>query len=196
MLPFLCLVSALLAFSDAKLSKEKREELQAKSSVNAWLLFTDKHAHYLLYRSIENDTAYGGFKPCVNMSLKMCWDGSLVLWYNFYYNDIPASDIWPDSYMWIKVKHSSEQKDEMEIDYDYYYGGYKDYRLLFTDYKTCFTLQRDHDKTLQVWMIGSTDETKINETCHSTYNKNVNKADDSTETPKYYIYNETICGKK
>uniref|UniRef100_A0A0K8RIB7 Putative salivary lipocalin n=1 Tax=Ixodes ricinus TaxID=34613 RepID=A0A0K8RIB7_IXORI len=195
MLALLCVI-ALLAFSDAKLSKEKREELQAKSSVNAWLLFTDEPTHYLLYRSIENDTAYGGFKPCVNMSLKQCWDSSMNLWYNFYYQDIPANALWPDSYMWIKVKDSSEQKDEMDIDYDYYYEGYKSYRLLFTDYTTCFTLQREYDNALQVWMIGSTDATRINETCHSTYNETLNKTGHHLEIPRYYIYNETICGTK
>uniref|UniRef100_A0A6B0UMR8 Putative salivary lipocalin n=1 Tax=Ixodes ricinus TaxID=34613 RepID=A0A6B0UMR8_IXORI len=97
MLAFLCVVAALLACSDAaKLSEQQRKERQVKSSTNAWLLFTDEPTDYLLYRSIENDTAYGGFKPCVNMSLRQCWDDSLELWFYFYYRGIYTNDV-PES---------------------------------------------------------------------------------------------------
>uniref|UniRef100_A0A0K8R8I8 Putative salivary lipocalin n=1 Tax=Ixodes ricinus TaxID=34613 RepID=A0A0K8R8I8_IXORI len=196
MLAFLCVVAALLAPSNTELTKEEREERQGKSTKNAWLLLTDKRTHYLLYRSVENDTAYGGFKPCVNMSLKRCWDGSKELWYNFYYQGIPTNDLYPEATMWIKMKEYSQEKNLMSIEYDYYYGGSKDYTLLFTDYQTCFTLLRDHDKVLQVWMIGSTNTTRINDTCHSTYNETLNNTGHHSEIPRYYIYNDTICGTK
>uniref|UniRef100_A0A0K8RA96 Putative salivary lipocalin n=1 Tax=Ixodes ricinus TaxID=34613 RepID=A0A0K8RA96_IXORI len=196
MLAFLCVVAALLAPSDTKLTKEQREERQGKSTKNAWLLFTDTHTYHLLYRSVENDTAHGGFKPCVKMSLKQCWGSSMELWYHLFYKDIPTNALWPQAYMWIKVNQSREQKDLVSMNFEYYYGGYKDYTLLFTDYQTCFTMKRDHDKALQVWMIGSTEPTRINDTCHSTYNKTFIETGTHSEIPRYYIYNETICGTK
>ncbi|XP_040065822.1 uncharacterized protein LOC120839579 [Ixodes scapularis] len=195
MLVFICVVAALLACSDAaKLSEQQRKGLQRKNTNNAWLLFTAKHKYYLLYRSVENDTAYGGFKPCVEISLKMCWDRSLELWYNFNYQDIYTSHLYPQ--MWIfMIDKSGKQKDLVRMRFDYY-EGYKEYQLLFTDYETCFTLMGLRDKALQVWIIGKTNVTDVNEICHSTYNEKVNETGGLTDIPKYYIYNETTCGKK
>uniref|UniRef100_A0A147BVZ5 Putative salivary lipocalin n=1 Tax=Ixodes ricinus TaxID=34613 RepID=A0A147BVZ5_IXORI len=196
MLVFLCVVTALLACSDAaKLSEQQRKELQKKSSNNAWLLFTDKHTVYLLYRSVENDTAYGGFKPCVNMSLKQCWDDSLELWYYFYFRGIPTNDVYSENYLWITVNSSGDHRDLVEFKYPYY-APLVHLRLLFTDYQTCFVLQQVNNGALQVWMIGSTNTTRINDTCHSTYNETLNKTGHHSEIPRYYIYNETICGTK
>uniref|UniRef100_A0A6B0V1M9 Putative salivary lipocalin n=1 Tax=Ixodes ricinus TaxID=34613 RepID=A0A6B0V1M9_IXORI len=195
MLAFLCVVAALLAPSNTELTKEEREERQGKSTKNAWLLLTDKRTHYLLYRSVENDTAYGGFKPCVNMSLKQCWDDSLELWYYFYYQGIPTNDVYSENYLWITVNSSGEHRDLVEFKYPYY-APLVHLRLLFTDYQTCFVLQQVNNRALQVWMIGSTNTSRINDTCHSTYNKTLNNTGNHSEIPRYYIYNETICGTK
>uniref|UniRef100_A0A0K8R8C7 Putative salivary lipocalin n=1 Tax=Ixodes ricinus TaxID=34613 RepID=A0A0K8R8C7_IXORI len=196
MLALLCVVAALIACSDAaKLSEQQRKERQAKSSTNAWLLFTDTHKYYLLYRSVKNDTAYGGFKQCVNMSLRQCWDLSLELWYYFYYQGIYTNEVFPVNHLWITMNSSGEQRDLVKFRYPYYADQVL-LQLLFTDYETCFVLQQVDNEALQVWMIGSTNTTRINDTCHSTYNKTLNKTGNLSEIPKYYIYNETICGKK
>ncbi|XP_040065817.1 uncharacterized protein LOC115309677 [Ixodes scapularis] len=191
MLVFLCVVAALLACSDAaKLSEQQRKELQMKSSNNAWLLFTARHKYYLLYRSVENDTAHGGVKPCVQIEFITCWNGEKLMWYYFNYKGIYRSPFYPQPHMWIKVK-PEKQKNLVTMKYAFDDEGFKDYRLLFTDYQTCFTLIRLHDKALQVWIIGKTNMTGIHETCHSTYNEKVNETGGLTDIPKYYIYNET-----
>ncbi|XP_040065815.1 uncharacterized protein LOC120839571 [Ixodes scapularis] len=196
MLVFLCVVAVLLACSDAaKLSEQQRKERQVKSSTNAWLLFTDEQTHYLLYRSIENDAAYGGFRQCVTMLLRECWDPSLELWYYFYYQGIYTSEVSPVNHLWITMNSPSERRDLVEFKYPYY-ATLVFLRLLFTDYETCFVLQQVDNGALQVWMIESTNTTRINDTCHSTYNQTLNKTGNLSEIPKYYIYNETVCGKK
>uniref|UniRef100_A0A0K8RI14 Putative salivary lipocalin n=1 Tax=Ixodes ricinus TaxID=34613 RepID=A0A0K8RI14_IXORI len=156
MLLFLCVVAASLACSDAaKLSAEQRKDLQGKSFNNAWLLFTDNQTHYLLYRSVENDTGYGGFKQCANMSFKMCWDSSLKLWYNFYYRGIYTNDVYPTLHLWIQVNSSGEHRDLVKFTYPFQRNQVL-LQLLFTDYETCFVLQQVDNEALQVWMIHST----------------------------------------
>uniref|UniRef100_A0A090XBK1 Putative secreted protein n=1 Tax=Ixodes ricinus TaxID=34613 RepID=A0A090XBK1_IXORI len=183
MLAFLCVVAALLAPSDTKLTKEQREERQRKSTKNAWLV-CELH-------SVDSDILLGASHIDAAMG---CIVKVPLKCPRLRQGEVPHR--WPQAYMWIKVNQSREEKDEVSMNFEYYYGGYKDYTLLFTDYQTCFTMKRDHDKALQVWMIGSTEATRINETCHSTYNETLNKTGHHLEIPRYYIYNETICGTK
>uniref|UniRef100_A0A0K8RGJ8 Putative salivary lipocalin n=1 Tax=Ixodes ricinus TaxID=34613 RepID=A0A0K8RGJ8_IXORI len=197
MLALACVVAALLTSCDARLSREKRKELEAKSHNNTWLLFSERHTYHLLYRSNENDSFYGGNAPCVHITSLRCYSSEMLTWNQLFFKRVEKYDLYTEKYIWAhmeKFRKNFAAYDKVTFEYHLpEISGEEDFLLLFTDYRTCFTLRRLADKVHQVWMIDTKNETGIHANCHSAYEGVFEDKTGSGVKTRYYIYNEAIC---
>ncbi|XP_040062080.1 uncharacterized protein LOC115311449 [Ixodes scapularis] len=219
MIALLCVVATALACCGSHveagptgqtyslLSRQDEPVDMAKPKNNSGKLWLKHEKFYLLYRSEKNDTEFGGEAKCVQMKAlrfelprkEYQWNTpvkELKVWSSVGYRNNRTGQMEVFTVM-ITTKKSNEslKYDDMfsigEETYTHYL--YKDYELLFTDYKTCFTIWRPSDDVYMVWMIDRRNITDINPQCETAYHGPVNEYGCTVVKPKYYVYDEKIC---
>ncbi|XP_040065823.1 uncharacterized protein LOC8031369 [Ixodes scapularis] len=189
------LLVLLAVFSSAHSGAVPRDgNPEPATNKDASKLFDRPQTFYLLYRSEKSDTKLGGESKCFQMKYYEARRGKkeFLTMLLFRDNSTGQMDVYSIVIVLEKSNESLEYYDRL-VAQNHIATSYEAYDLLFTDYKTCFTLRRISDDLYQVWMIDRQNPTAINPGCESAYQGSVNEFGCAVPKPKYEIFDADIC---